>query len=302
MGQRFVRAFRRSVSGRVGLLLVAVFLVVAAGERRLAPWPPDQVSVERALLAPGPAHWLGTDDLGRDLLSRVLVGGRISLLIGVFSVLVAAALGVPLGLLAGYSGGFVDLAISRLVDVILAFPGILLAIALMAVLAPRQGDFTLEQGVANLTLAVAVVNLPAYVRQVRASAIGLRELEFVTASRALGAGTFHILFRVLLPNCLSPILVLATLGIGTAVLEAAALGFVGLGIPPGTPEWGTLLAENRSLFREAWWTVVGPGLAVSLTVLGFNLLGDGLRDALDPHTSSSSGGAGGAGAGRQELP
>lgn len=275
MDPRSWRAFRKSVSGMGGLALVALFLFLAAGEERLAPWPPRAVSEGSALLAPAAQHWFGTDDLGRDMLSRVIVGARISLKIGVLSVCLAIVLGVPLGLAAGYFGGVLDLLAMRAIDVILAFPGILLAIALMAVLGPS---------LANLTVAVAVVNLPAYARQVRASVLGLREQEFVTASRALGAGAGHLLFRVLLPNCLSPILVLATLGIGTAVLEAAALGFVGLGIEPGTPEWGTLLAENRSYFASAPWMVIAPGIAVSFTVLGFNLLGDGMRDALDPHS------------------
>ncbi|MBI5367664.1 MAG: ABC transporter permease [Planctomycetes bacterium] len=273
MDRRTLRAFRRSPSGLIGLAVVVLFLAIAAADLRLAPHPPGKVSGDAARLAPAAGRWFGTDDLGRDMLSRVVAGARISLSIGVLSVALAVLAGVPLGLIAGYFGGIPDLLISRAVDVVLAFPGILLAMALIFVLGPST---------ANLALAVAAVNLPAYVRQVRAETLSLREMEFVAASRALGASSGHLLFRVLLPNCLSPILVLATLGIGTAILEAAALGFVGLGIEAGTPEWGTMLAENRALFREAPWTVIAPGAAVSLTVLGFNLLGDGLRDSLDP--------------------
>ncbi len=278
------RNFRRSGSALAGLGVVVGFALLALGASWLSPHDPRAIDArvpearpftslpaEGAL--PATFHLLGTDELGRDILSRVLHGARISLLIGLVSVAIALFGGVPLGLLSGTLGGAVDQGIMRVVDVMLAFPGILLAIAVMAVLGPS---------LTNVMVAVGIVNVPAYARQVRASVLELRALDFVTASRALGAGPLHLMIRVLLPNVLSPVIVLATLGIGSAILEAAGLGFIGLGIEPGTPEWGTMLAESRKNFLRAPWTVLAPGIAITLVVLGFNLFGDGLRDALDP--------------------
>ncbi len=246
-----------------------------APEARPGTRLPAEIADPAAVLPPRPAafYLLGTDELGRDLLSRILYGARISLAIGLVSVGIALGVGVPLGLLSGTLGGWVDQVIMRLVDVLLAFPGILLAIAIMAILGPS---------LTNVMIAVGIVNVPTYARQVRASVLDLRGLDYVTASRALGGTTPHLMGRVILPNVLSPVIVLSTLGIGSAILEAAGLGFIGLGIEPGTPEWGMMLAESRKNFLHAPWTVLAPGLAITLVVLGFNLFGDGLRDALDP--------------------
>lgn len=270
-----VRLFFSSRAAAAGALLVLLY-VGAAAAADAAPRPPLEINQNLSLKRPGESGLLGTDQLGRDVFSRVLHGARVSLLIGLISVAVALAIGVPMGLIAGGAGGLPDLAIMRVVDVMLAFPGILLAIALMAVLGPS---------LPNLMLAVGIVNVPVYARQVRASVLQVRDLDYVVAARALGAGRSRVLVRHVLPNILAPILVLATLGIGTAILEAAGLGFVGLGVEPDSPEWGTMLAQSRRYFLDCPWTVIAPGAAISLAILGFNLIGDALRDFLDPRSS-----------------
>lgn len=275
MRSRFLRKLRHSRAALVGALLVALY-VGAAALADLAPRGPKEIDQELQLKSPSAGKWFGTDQLGRDMLSRVLHGARWSLFIGLISVGLAVLVGVPLGLVAGEAGGFADLFVMRLVDVMLAFPGILLAIAIVATLGPS---------LFHLMLAVGIVNIPVYARQVRASVLQVRELDYVVAARALGAGRFSVLTRQILPNVLAPVLVLATLGIGTAILEAAGLGFVGLGVEVDTPEWGTMLAQSRAHFMQYPWTVVAPGAAISLAILGFNLLGDALRDALDPRSS-----------------
>jgi peptide/nickel transport system permease protein len=267
---------RRSRAFMAGALLVAIYLGAAAFAG-FAKYGPRQISQDAQLKSPGAGNWLGTDHLGRDMMSRVLHGARWSLFIGVVSVGVALAIGVPLGLFAGSAGGALDALIMRAVDIMLAFPAILLAIAIVATLGPS---------LFNLMLAVGLVNVPVYARQVRASVLQVRELDYVTAARALGAGRLRIMVFQILPNVAAPIVVLATLGVGTAILEAAGLGFVGLGVEPDTPEWGTMLAQAREhSFMQYPWTVAGPGIAISLAILGFNLLGDALRDALDPRSS-----------------
>ncbi|MCE9582836.1 MAG: ABC transporter permease [Planctomycetes bacterium] len=268
---------RRSRAALAGTLLVALYLGAAA-LADVAPRGPRAIDQERQLKAPGAGEWLGTDHLGRDMLSRVLHGARWSLFIGVVSVAVALLIGVPLGLVAGEAGGAADMVVMRAVDVMLAFPGVLLAIAIVATLGPS---------LFHLMLAVGLVNVPVYARQVRASVMQVRELDYVLAARALGAGRFRVILRQILPNVAAPIVVLATMGVGTAILEAAGLGFVGLGVEPDTPEWGTMLAQARinSSWMQTPWTVLAPGAAISLAILGFNLLGDALRDAMDPRTS-----------------
>ncbi|MEK7470122.1 MAG: ABC transporter permease [Planctomycetota bacterium] len=267
---------RRSRAAMAGALLVALYLGAAAFAG-FAKRPPREISQDSQLQSPGAGKWFGTDHLGRDMLSRVLHGARWSLFIGVVSVGVALIIGVPLGLFAGAAGGAVDALVMRVVDIMLAFPAILLAIAIVATLGPS---------LFNLMLAVGLVNVPVYARQVRASVLQVRELDYVTAARALGAGRTRIIVFQILPNVAAPIVVLATLGVGTAILEAAGLGFVGLGVEPDTPEWGTMLAQAREhSFMQYPWTVAGPGIAISLAILGFNLLGDALRDALDPRSS-----------------
>ena len=215
----------------------------------------------------------GTDDLGRDVLGLVLYGARYSLTIGLVAVGISLLLGIPLGLISGFYGGRVDQVVMRGIDVMMAFPAILLAICIVTVLG---------QSLLNLMVAVGIVGVPTIARQVRAQVLTQRELDYVHAARALGFGDARILGLHVLPNCLAPITVLATLGTATAILETAGLGFVGLGPSPDTPEWGMLIAANRSLITRAPWTVLTPGLAILVLVLGFNLLGDGLRDVLDP--------------------
>lgn len=273
------RAWARFLANRgavAGAALLLVFLAVAALAPWLSPQGPEAQALALRLQAPSWAHLLGTDDLGRDLLSRLLHGARTSLEVGVLAVGAALSLGLPLGLAAGMLGGWVDGLLMRTLDVLLAFPGILLALLVVAILGP-----SLEHAI----LAIAVVNVPHYARLMRASAMATVRMEFVEAARATGAGPWRVALGHLLPNAVGPLVVQATLGFGTAVLEAAGLGFLGLGAQPPTPEWGTMLADARPYLREAWWLVAFPGLAISATVVGFNLLGDGLRDMLDPQGS-----------------
>jgi peptide/nickel transport system permease protein len=272
--RRSWKRFFRGRSAMAGAALVLAY-VLAAAVADFAPRDPKKIDQDRRLQAPGVGGPLGTDELGRDLLSRTLHGARISLKIGVLAVAIAAALGVTLGLAAGEMGGAADLLVMRLVDIMLAFPGLLLAIAFMAALGPS---------LTNLMLAVGLVHTPAYARQVRASVLQVRSLDYVVAARALGASRLRVVLRCILPNVLAPVVVLATLGVGTAILEAAGLGFVGLGVEPDAAEWGTMLAQSREHFLDHPWTVLVPGAAITAAILGFNLLGDALRDWLDPRS------------------
>ena len=257
----------------VGLVLIGLFLVMAA----VAPWvaPHDPLAQNLALRLEPPSHPfpLGTDDFGRDILSRVLYGARISLRVGLVAVAISLVMGGSIGLVAGYYGGTLDLLVMRLMDVLLAFPAILLAIAVVAVLGPS---------LTNAMVAVGITGIPVYARRVRGVVLQVKTLEYVTAARALGAGDARILARAVLPNCVAPILVQTSLGLATAVLDAAGLSFLGLGAQPPTPEWGAMLSQGRELILDAPWALTAPGVAILFSVLGFNLLGDGLRDALDP--------------------
>jgi ABC-type dipeptide/oligopeptide/nickel transport system permease subunit len=258
-----------------GLALVAAFVVMAALIGVLSPYDPAALVGGEQFKRPSAGHLLGTDDFGRDLFTRIFHAARISLLIGVACVAFSLAVGVPLGALAGYFGGWTDMAVSRLIDVMLSFPSILLAIAIAA---------PMGASLETVILSVGVVGVPLFVRQVRASVLSLREQDFVTASRALGAGHTRILFREILPNALGPIVVLATLGVGTSILTAAGLSFLGLGVQAGTAEWGAMLHDGYVNRAHSPYPAVFSGLAISLAVLGFNLFGDGLRDALDPRS------------------
>lgn len=259
------------VGGSVLLLLVLVALLAPL----LAPQDPLAQDLYDRLQPPSFEHPMGTDDFGRDILSRIIYGSRISLRIGLVAITAALAVGTVLGLWAGYWGGMVDTVIMRLMDLLLAFPSILLAIAVVAVTGP---------GIDNAIMAVSVVLIPQFARLVRSSVLSVREMAYVEAARALGASQMRILFIGVLPNCMAPIIVQTTLSLGTAILDAAGLSFLGLGAQPPIPEWGAMLAGGRELLLEAPWVMTFPGLAIFVVVLALNLFGDGLRDALDPKT------------------
>jgi dipeptide transport system permease protein len=273
------RAFRANRGALVGLAGIAALAVLALGADLVAPYSPIEQYREATLVPPawqagGEARFLlGTDPVGRDMLSRLIHGTRLSLVIGLVAVTLSLACGTLLGLLAGYARGAVESAVMRLMDVLLALPSLLLAVAVVAVLGP---------GLINAMYAIALVLLPHYARLSRAAVIGELGKDYVAASRVAGAGPFRLIFRTVLPNCLAPLIVQASLGFSTAILDAAALGFLGLGAQPPTPEWGAMLAGALEFIQRAWWVVTLPGLAILLTVLAFNLVGDGLRDALDP--------------------
>ena len=275
----FWRYFRANAGAVAGLVLILVVLLVALLAEVIAPHSPI-LTDDTAFLKP-PAwqeggswkHPLGTDAIGRDMLSRLIHGARLSLAIGVAVVALSLAVGVVLGLIAGFARGVVEFAIMRLMDIVLTMPSLLLAIVIVAILGP---------GMMNAMLAVAVIILPHFVRLTRASVISELARPYVTAARVSGAGTMRLMFRTVLPNCMAPLIVQSSLGISTAILDAAALGFLGLGAQPPSPEWGTMLADAREFVLRAWWVVTFPGLMILVTVLAFNLLGDGLRDALDP--------------------
>jgi ABC-type dipeptide/oligopeptide/nickel transport system permease subunit len=267
------RRLRRSRSAVVGLGVLAVFAACAVLAPWLAPYDPYAADLENSLKPPSARHWLGTDELGRDLLSRILYGARLSMVIGSIAVAIGVLLGVPLGLLSGYLGGWFDLLVQRAIDVLLAFPSTVLAILLVTILGV---------GLVNVMIAVGIVSVPTYTRLVRGQVLSLKEQEFVDAARALGAGNLRIIFRHVLPNTLAVLIVQTTLQVASAILSAAALGFLGLGVQQPTAEWGAMLSTARQHIQLAPHTLLFPGLAIMLTVLGFNLFGDGLRDALDP--------------------
>jgi dipeptide transport system permease protein len=271
--------------GAVGGLVVIVIVVLAAVfADQIAPHPPAEQYRDHFLAPPffmagGSTEFLlGTDAVGRDILSRIIYGARFSLIIGLIVVTLSLSVGVVLGLVAGFSRGVVEALIMRLMDILLALPSLLLAIVIVAILGP---------GLANAMIAVAIVYLPAYTRLTRASVIGEQSKDYVIASRVCGAGLPRLMFATVLPNCMAPLIVQATLGFSNAILDAAALGFLGLGAQPPTPEWGTMLADAREFVLRAWWVVTFPGLAILITVLAFNLMGDGLRDTLDPRLKRS---------------
>ncbi|MDO3434001.1 ABC transporter permease subunit [Rhizobium sp. CBN3] len=280
----FWHYFSRNKGAVIGLVVFVVILVVAIFAPVFAPHTPNEQNREVLLAVPswmegGHASFpLGTDAVGRDILSRLIYGARFSLFIGVVVVTLSVICGVLIGLVAGYFRGRIDTAIMRLMDIILAFPSLLLALVLVAVLGP---------GLTNAMIAISLVNQPHFVRLTRASVISEREKEYVIASRVAGAGTLRLMFKTILPNCLGPLIVQATLAFSAAILDAAALGFLGMGAQPPTPEWGTMLAESREFISRAWWVVTFPGLAILITVLAINLMGDGLRDALDPKLKRS---------------
>jgi peptide/nickel transport system permease protein len=273
-----VRRLRRSTTALLGAGIVGVLFVVAIFADVLAPQSPIASDQKHTFERPSWDYPLGTDQLGRDMLSRIIHGTRISLLVGVSSVLLALFVGVPFGLIAGFYGGRVDTFIMRVMDLILAFPIYLLAIILMVIFTPTAGLI----GTMKVTGAIAIVRIPIYARLVRGSVLSIKEKEYIEASRALGVRDPWILVRHVLPNCLAPIIVTTTLGIATSIIVEATLSFLGLGTQPPTPSWGWDLKANVAFIQANAWLSLFPGLAIFVTVLGFNLFGDGLRDALDP--------------------
>ena len=289
------RLFRRK-SSVVGMIILAILILIALTAQWIAPYsptlsmldakPPQNVQKRSApciyilgCSTDQPQHIMGTDGNLRDEFSRMLYGARLSLMIGLSTVSFAIIIGTILGALGGYFGGWIDNLIMRVMDVLLAFPSLLLAIAIVTVIGP---------GLINALLAIGIVSIPAYARVVRGSVLSVREMDYVSASRALGGNTYEILFKRILPNALTPLIVQGTLGIASAILDAAALSFLGLGAQPPTPEWGAMLGSERNQVFTAPHLVFYPGLAIMLTVLAFNLLGDGLRDALDPRLAHMS--------------
>ncbi|MGY8667787.1 ABC transporter permease subunit [Bradyrhizobium sp. UFLA05-109] len=271
--------FKANFGAVTGLAVIVVLILLALFADFVAPHSPI-VTNNAAFLKPpfwqqggSMAYPLGTDAIGRDILSRLIHGARLSLLIGIAVVTLSVVAGTILGLVAGFFRGVIEIAIMRLMDITLTLPSLLLAIVIVAILGP---------GLMNAMLAVAIVLLPHYVRIARAAVISEVSKDYVTAAKVAGAGRLRLMFKEVLPNCAAPLIVQATLGISTAILDAAALGFLGLGAQPPLPEWGTMLADAREFVLRAWWVVTLPGLAILITVLAFNLLGDGLRDALDP--------------------
>jgi peptide/nickel transport system permease protein len=270
-----LRRLRRSNSAKIGATVVVILVSIALLIPVIMPYNPRTDSdLGARLKPPSEVHPFGTDDLGRDVLRRVLHGSRVSLRIGLISVVIALLFGTTLGLVCGFLGGATDIIAMRIVDIMLAFPATLLAIGIVAARGP---------GLNNAMIAIGIVQIPAYTRLARSVAISIREREYITAARCVGANRFRQLTRHVFPNSLSPIIVQSTLSIASAILEAAALGFLGLGAQPPTPEWGAMLADGyKFLTIGAWWVLLFPGIFIMLTVLGFNLFGDGLRDALDP--------------------
>lgn len=275
----FWRYFSQNRGAMIGLAMVLVMVFLAVFADLVAPHSAIEQYRDSVLVPPvwqeggKAAFWLGTDAVGRDMLSRLIHGTRLSLLIGLVSVTLSLGIGIVLGMLAGYFRGVLETVILRLMDVLLALPSLLLAVAVVAILGP---------GLINTMYAIAIVIMPHYVRLTRAAVLGEVHKDYVNASRIAGAGTWRLMFNCILPNCAAPLIVQATLGFSTAILDAAALGFLGLGAQPPVPEWGSMLAGALEFIQSAWWVVTFPGLAILLSVLAINLMGDGLRDALDP--------------------
>jgi peptide/nickel transport system permease protein len=272
-GPRLWQRLLRNRSALVGGTVLLLIVLIALAAPLIAPYDPIKTNQRLSLTPPSPAHLMGTDRFGRDIFSRVIWAGQASLPIGLVSVAIGLLFGVSLGLLAGYYGGWFDSVSMRFVDLLLAFPGILLALAIIAILG---GSLT------NLMIAVGIASIPDYVRITRGSVLSVKEREYVLAARVVGARGPWIMLRHILPNTVAPLIVLATLGTAAAIITGAALSFLGLGVKPPTPEWGNMLAEGREFLQRAPWVAFFPGIAIMLTVLSINLLGDGLRDTLDP--------------------
>lgn len=275
---RAIRRFRQSPLSVIGLVIVVILVLIATIGPFLVPYPGDAsgaVHISDKLLPPSSDHWFGTDHVGRDVLSRLMVGARVSLLAGITVIIMAVLIGTLLGAIAGYFRGWVETVIMRVTDVFLTIPDLILAMAFAAALGP---------GLRNVMIAVSLVWWPGYCRLVRANVIALRDAQFAEAAASLGSSRRRILFRHILPNAFPTVLVKASMDVGFAVLTTASLGFIGLGTQPPTPDWGQMVSEGRKYLRDAWWYSTFPGLAILLTVFATNLLGDGLRDIFDPRS------------------
>jgi len=273
-----VYTLTRSPLSVIGFFLVAVFLIIALIGPLIILYPGDikgAIHMDQKLRPPSSAHPFGTDEVGRDIYSRVIIGTRLSLQIGLIIIFVAMGIGIPLGIIAGYVGGWLNEIIMRVTDVFLSIPGLLLALAIVGALGP---------GIKNAMLALSIVWWPGYVRLVQGKTLSLKEESFVEAAKSIGASKLRIIFSHILPNCTSPIIVKASMDMGMAILFAANLGFIGVGAQPPEPEWGAMISTGRNYLPDHWWMATFPGLAILITVLGFNLLGDGLRDVLDPQS------------------
>jgi peptide/nickel transport system permease protein len=271
--REFWARLKRNRMAMTGLALVAGLFVVSLFAPWLAPYDPNSINLKEVLMPPSPGHLLGTDTLGRDVLSRIIFGSRVSLKVGFVAVGLATLIGLLVGALAGYYGGWVDQGLMRLVDLMLCFPAFFLILAVIAVLEPS---------IWNIMAVIGLTSWMGVARLVRAEFLSLREREFVTAARALGAGDARLITRHMLPNALAPVMVSATLGVAGAILTESALSFLGLGVQPPTPSWGNILTAGKDNIEIAWWLSVFPGLAILITVMSYNLLGEGIREAIDP--------------------
>jgi len=276
---QFMKLFLRNKLAALGLLLIVVWTIIAITAPLIAPYAPDATDLSAKLNAPSSAHWFGTDQFGRDILSRVIHASQISIWTGIIAVAISFFIGVPLGGIAAYYGGWLGNVIMRVMDIFLAFPSLILAMAIAAAMGP---------GLISAMIAVGIVGIPEFARLMYSQTIYLKEREFVEASRSIGVRNRAILIRHIFPNALAPLLVRITLGMGFAILTAASLSFLGLGVKPPLAEWGAMISDGREyIITGEWWIVTFPGLAIATTILGFNLLGDGLRDVLDPRLRTS---------------
>ena len=268
-----LRSYRRNKGAILGLVLLVIVVFLAVAAPWISPYSPYKQNLREALASPSTTHILGTDHLGRDLFARIIYGGRTSLRVGFIATGIACCIGIPLGLISGYFGGWVDILLMRLVDILLAFPGMLLALTIMALLGPS---------LPNAMIAAGVYIIPDYVRVGRATTLAVREFDYVTSARAVGCSHWYTILRYILPNVMLPLIVLASLNLASTILFVAGLSFLGMGAQPPTAEWGIMLADGRLYLRQAWWPAVFPGVSLLLTLLGINMVGEGLRDALDP--------------------
>ncbi|MFP4200491.1 MAG: ABC transporter permease [Clostridia bacterium] len=271
--QMFWRDIRKHPAAIIGVTLLTLIILSVVFAHSLSPYDPVEPDYSVRLQPPSSEHIFGTDAMGRDILTRIMYGGRISLWVGLISVGISASAGIVIGLTAGYFGGWADEVLMRIMDMIMSMPSILLSLTII---------FALGGGLVNIMIAIGVSSIPSYARTVRGQVLAARDTPYVEAAKAAGAGNIKIMFRHILPNVMAPVIVMATLGLAGAILSVAALGFLGLGIAPPTPEWGVIISDGRARLYDAWWIATFPGLAIMATVLATNLLGDGLRDSLDP--------------------